>query len=50
MSNIALKNVRLSFPQIWKAVGFNESTPVDQHKYSATFLIEKGSENDKKMQ
>lgn len=50
MSNITLKNVRLSFPQIWKAVGFNESTPVDQHKFSATFLVAKGSENDRIIQ
>lgn len=50
MANITLKNVRLSFNDLWTAVGFNEKTPVDQYKFSATFLIEKGSENDKKIQ
>ena len=38
MSIITLKNVRLSFPQIWSAKAFNEGqTP----KFSANFLLDK---------
>lgn len=35
---IQLKNVRLAFPDIWKAVAFEEGQEL---KYSATFLIPK---------
>lgn len=45
MADFKLKNVRLSFPDIWKAKEFK---PGDgKPRYSATFLIEPGSENDK---
>lgn len=38
-----LKNVRLSYPSLFKASGFGDSEP----KYSATFLIEKDSDSHK---
>lgn len=42
---IKLKDVRLSFPNIWKAKEFK---PGDgKFRYDATFLIVPGSENDK---
>lgn len=43
-SVIILKNVRLSFPQLWVAKPFN---PGDAPAYKATGLIVKGSDNDK---
>lgn len=45
MGNIVkLKNVRLSFPDLFRAKPFKQG---DVPKYKATFLFEKGSENDK---
>ena len=45
MASIKLKDVRLSFPNIWKAKEFK---PGDgKFRYDATFLIEPGSANDK---
>lgn len=44
---IQLKNVRLSFADIWTARAFEEGA---EPKYGATFLVEKGSENDKAIQ
>lgn len=42
---VKLKNVRLSFPDLWEAVEFK---PGDgKPRFNATFLIEPGSENDK---
>lgn len=41
---IMLKNVRLSFPSLFKATSFQDQ---GEPKYSATFLIEKGSEAHK---
>lgn len=38
-----LKNVRLSFPSIWKPTAYEGAEP----KYSAVFLIEKNSEGHK---
>lgn len=49
MAKIILNDVRLSFADLWTSVGFDDATPKDQYKYGATFLIEKGSENDKKI-
>jgi len=42
---VMLKNVRLSFPDLFKAVEFQKGD--GKPRYNATFLIEKGSENDK---
>lgn len=50
MAKVTLKNVRLSFPQLWTATGFNEKTPKEDYKYSAAFLVEKGSDNAKKIE
>lgn len=44
---IKLQNVRLSFPGLFKAEPFQ---PGDEPKFKATFLIEKGSDNDKAVQ
>ena len=44
---IKLQNVRLSFPGLFKAEPFQAG---DEPKYKATFLIEKGSDNDKRVQ
>lgn len=41
---VSLKNVRLSFPSLFTASAFNEQS---EPKFSATFLVEKGSDNDK---
>lgn len=42
-----INNVRLSFPNIWKPVEFK---PGDgRPRFDATFLVEPGSENDKKI-
>lgn len=41
---VQLKNVRLSFPGLFEATPFN---PGDEPKYKATFLIEKGSAQEK---
>ena len=47
MAKIKLNDVRLSFPNLWKAKEFK---PGDgKARYDATFLIEPGSENDKKV-
>lgn len=43
MSVITLKNVRLSFPQIWTAKAFNEGQTA---KFSANFLLDKDSDKD----
>ena len=40
IGRIALPNVRLSFPGLWKAEAFK---PGDEAKFKATFLIPKGS-------
>ncbi len=45
MSQVKLKNVRLSFPNLWKAVEFK--TGDGKPRYDATFLVEPGSDNDK---
>ena len=43
---LLLKNVRLSFPSLFKATSYqNEGEP----KYSAVFLVEKGSEQEKQI-
>jgi len=43
--DIMLKNVRLSFPELWHA---KEFSPGDgKPRWSASFLVEPGSENDK---
>lgn len=47
MAKATLKTVRLSFPNLFKAVAFEEG---GDKKYDATFLIEKGSDNDKRVQ
>lgn len=41
---VALKNVRLSFPDLFTPKAFQAG---DEPKYKATFLIEKGSDNEK---
>lgn len=41
---VQLKEVRLSFPDLFEAKAFEAGGP---KRYSATFLIEPGSENDK---
>ena len=47
MAKIKLNDVRLSFPNLWAAKEFK---PGDgKFRYDATFLIEPGSENDKKI-
>ena len=43
MSVITLKNVRLSFPQIWTAKAFNEGQTA---KFSANFLLDKDRDKD----
>lgn len=43
MSVITLKNVRLSFPQIWTPKAFNEGQTA---KFSANFLLDKDSDKD----
>ena len=43
MSVITLKNVRLSFPQIWTAKAFNEG---QTKKYSANFLLDKDTDKE----
>ena len=44
---VSLKNVRLAFPALFTASRFNDQS---DPKFSASFLIEKGSENDKTIQ
>lgn len=44
---VQLKEVRLSFPDLFEAKPFEAGGP---KRYSATFLIEPGSENDKAVQ
>lgn len=46
MSKIKLNNVRLSFPSLFQRSMFNG----EEGKFEATFLMEKGSENAKKIQ
>jgi len=46
MATIILKNVRLAFPELFEAKGFDEGEN-DKKRYSANFLVEPGSENDK---
>ena len=46
MSKIKLNSVRLSFPSLFQRSVFNG----EEGKFEATFLIEKGSENAKKIQ
>ena len=43
MSVITLKNVRLSFPQIWTAKAFNEG---QTKKFSANFLLDKDTDKE----
>lgn len=43
MDNLKLQNVRLSFPSLFKKAVFNGN----ETKFEATFLIEKGSANEK---
>jgi len=43
MSVITLKNVRLSFPNIWTAKAFNEGQPA---KFNANFLLDKDGDKD----
>lgn len=43
MSVITVKNVRLSFPQIWTAKAFNEGQTA---KFSANFLLDKDRDKD----
>lgn len=45
-SSIKLSNVRLSFPDLFAAVQYEGKGPF---RYNASFLIEPGSENDKKI-
>jgi hypothetical protein len=40
---LMLKNVRISYPELFKKVAFKDGTP----KYSGTFLLEAGSEQEK---
>lgn len=47
MAKVLLKNVRLSFPSIFEAEQYEGSGPF---RYRATFLVEPGSENHKKLQ
>lgn len=45
MADVTLKDVRLAFPDLWKAVEFK---PGDgKARYNATFLVVPGSANDK---
>lgn len=44
---VALKGVRLTFPELWEPKEFK--TGDGRFRYSASFLIEPGSENDKKI-
>lgn len=46
MAKLILKNVVISFPELFEAKAFGDGDP----KFSLTALIEKGSENDKKIQ
>lgn len=46
MAKLNLKNVIVSFPEVFEAKAFGDGDP----KFSLTALIEKGSENDKKIQ
>jgi hypothetical protein len=43
---ITIKNVRLSYPSLFKATSFSED---QEKKFSATFLIEKGSDTEKQI-
>jgi hypothetical protein len=47
MPSLFLKNVRLSFPDIFDAVQYQGAGPF---RFNASFLIEPGSENDKHVQ
>lgn len=47
MAQVKLKNVRLAFPDLYIARPFKAG---DKPKFKATFLIEKGSEQDKEVQ
>lgn len=47
MEPIILQNVRLNFPDLYKARQFKGE---GKARFSASFLIEQGSENDKKVQ
>lgn len=46
IGRISLKDVRLSFPGLWKAEAFK---PGDEAKFKATFLVEKGSPLDQEI-
>lgn len=45
MARVVLKNVRLSFPVLWEPKEFKAGD--GKPRYSATFLVEPGSANDK---
>lgn len=45
MAKVKLSNVRLSFPELWEARQFQAG--VGKARYDSTFLVEKGSANDK---
>ena len=45
MARVVLRNVRLSFPDLWIAKEFKAGD--GRPRYSATFLVEPGSDNDK---
>lgn len=42
---VTLTKVRLSFPDLFVATPYDETTPKGQYRYNATFLIEPGSAN-----
>ena len=46
---VFLKDVRLSFPDLWKATKVNPSSSTEVEKYRATFLVEKDSAHGKAM-
>lgn len=47
MAEAIIQDVQLSFPTLWKAEEFK--TGDGRPRFSATFLVEPGSENDKKI-
>ena len=46
---VVLRNVRIAFPELWEATAF-KGDPNSKPRFSCTFLIEKGSDNDKAVQ
>lgn len=46
---VVLRNVRIAFPELWEATAF-KGDPNSKPRFSCTFLIEPGSENDKAVQ